>query len=153
MCHLLPLNASFLFPPSPGPEIMCWYFAGMGGFWGLGLALGIGSRGFASLFCKDYTKIKKSWNICFKWRKYFFLNYQRGINSWTQTDLSVKCDEAENWNHWSSGARQRKGCKLTLVSCSLLCSSQNLFYFLFAGKKNFCARFWDCRPGDRKSVV
>lgn len=28
---------------------------------------------------------------------------------------------------------KEKGCELTLVSCSLLCSSQNLF--LFAGKK------------------
>lgn len=42
---------------------------------------------------------------------------------------------------------KEKGCELTLVSCSLLCSSQNLFLFAGKKKKNFCARFWDCRPG------
>lgn len=36
--------------PTLGPEILCWYFAGMGGSRGLGLALGLRSRGFTLLF-------------------------------------------------------------------------------------------------------
>lgn len=53
-----PPRLSFLAPPLPhptlGPEILCWYFAGMGGSRGLGLALGLRSRGFTLLFCKDW---------------------------------------------------------------------------------------------------
>lgn len=76
----------------------------------------------------------------------FFLNYQRGINSWTPTDLSGKCDDDEIENHWSFGRRQ-KGCELTLVSCSLLFAQVRIYFYLQERKKTFCARFWDCRPG------
>ena len=36
-----PSTCHSCFLPSPGPKIMCWYFAGMGRFWGFGF----GSRG------------------------------------------------------------------------------------------------------------
>lgn len=77
----------------------------------------------------------------------FFLNYQRGINSWTPTDLSGKCDDDEiekSLKLW----QETKG---LWVNTSFLlfafCSSQNLFLFAGKKKKTFCARFWDCRPG------
>lgn len=31
------------------------------------------------------------------------------MNSWTPTDLSIKCDDDDKENHWSFGRRQRKG--------------------------------------------
>lgn len=140
-------------PSRSHPEIMCWYFAGMGGFvlfsGDLGSALGIESRGFPSLFFVKTDYILKVEIFVLNGGNIFFLNYQSRVvgGGWTPGHWSVKCNEAKKWNHWCSGSR--KGCELTLVSCSLLCSR---IYFLFAGKEKLLCTFiflflWDCRPG------
>ena len=137
--HVIPVFSPLLVLRSCVDILLGW-----GGFGGLGLALGVGSRGFSSLFLLRliYTKKKKKcWNICFKWRKYFFLTTKGGINSWTLICL---------WNVMRLRTElvealeldKEKGCELTLISCSLLCSSQEFIsFFICRKKKTFCARF------------
>lgn len=101
-------------------------------FWDgrLGFGSRVGSRGFSSLFFVKTDIYLQNVGIFVLNGGNIFFSYQRGINSWTLTDLSIKCDKAEEWNRWSSGTRQTKGCVNTSFLLFALLKSEFIFYLL-----------------------
>lgn len=140
----------FFFSPPPLLLVLRSYVDVLLGWEVLGIWVwlkGSDAEGSPPFFCKDWyiVKNKKKDEIFVLKGGNIFFNYQMGINSWTLTDLSIKCDEAKNWNHWNSGTRLWVSTSFLLFS--LLKSIYFIFYLQERKQKNFCARFWDCRLG------